>query len=73
MLTLNGLKQRRNVGGYCYESLAKRFAETAPKHQIQLVMQELSEIGSNGLRQHAYTLEDRLLGQGILLPTGAKR
>ena len=61
------------MGGYCYESLAKRLAETASKHQIQLVVQELSEIGSNGLRQHAYTLKDRLLGQGILLPTGAKR
>lgn len=62
MLTLDGLQQRRNMSSDSYECLAKGFAEATSKHKIQLVVQELGEIGANSLRQHPNTLKDRLFG-----------
>ena len=60
-LTLNGLQQRRNVSSDSDQSLAKRLAETASEHEIQLVVQELRQIRADSLCEHAHTLEDGLL------------
>ena len=60
-LTLNGLQQRRNVSSDSDQSLTKRLAETASEHEIQLVVQELRQIGADSLCEHAHTLEDGLL------------
>lgn len=65
---LYGLQERRNVLCDFNQRMMKRFAQSARKHQVKLVVQEFGQVRAHGGSQHTNALKHRLF-RWCLLPS----
>ena len=65
-LALYGLQERRNILCNFDQRMMKRCAQSTRKHQVQLVVQKLCQVGTNGGSQHANALKHRFLRRRLL-------
>ena len=72
-LTLDSLEKRGYMQRDRHKSLHQRFTQPARKHEVQLIMEMLCQVGPNCSGEHTDALKNWFFGRSVLSPMNMLR